>query len=146
MTFNLVGVTGVAVQFVALAWLLGSGVHYLGATVLAVEAAVLNNFFWHERWTWVDRRMDGPSGTMARLVRFNTTVGLLSIAENVVFMKLLVGTLALNYLLGNLVSIVACSVANYVLSDLFVFRRIDPAQLNFDGNRSFRGPHDERTT
>ena len=25
------------------------------ATALAVETAILTNFFWHERWTWRDR-------------------------------------------------------------------------------------------
>jgi putative flippase GtrA len=28
---------------------------YLAATALAVEAAVVHNFFWHERFTWADR-------------------------------------------------------------------------------------------
>jgi putative flippase GtrA len=30
-------------------------VNYLTLTALAVEAAVLTNFFWHERFTWNDR-------------------------------------------------------------------------------------------
>jgi putative flippase GtrA len=51
-----------------------------------------------------------------------------------------VGTLALNYFLGNLISIVACSVANFVLSDLFVFRRIEPEFLQFNPDRSLKGP------
>ncbi len=40
--------------FAALTLLLGP--HYLVATALAVEMAVLHNFFWHRRWTWADRR------------------------------------------------------------------------------------------
>ncbi|HSE97686.1 MAG TPA: GtrA family protein, partial [Blastocatellia bacterium] len=55
--FNAVGVTGVAVQTLMLGLLLKiSGMHYLAATALAVEASVLNNFIWHRKWTWADRR------------------------------------------------------------------------------------------
>ena len=32
------------------------GVHYLLATAVAVELAIVANFLWHERWTW----QDGP--------------------------------------------------------------------------------------
>ena len=54
--FNLVGGIGIGVQLAALATL-KSGLHlnYLLATTLAVETAVIHNFFWHERFTWIDR-------------------------------------------------------------------------------------------
>jgi putative flippase GtrA len=54
--FNLVGGIGIGVQFAAL-FLLKSVLHfnYLVATALAVEAALLHNFVWHEQFTWVDR-------------------------------------------------------------------------------------------
>ena len=32
------------------------GVHYLWATAAGIETAVLHNFWWHECWTWADRR------------------------------------------------------------------------------------------
>ena len=74
--FNLVGAAGIFVQFGVL-FLLKSGLHfnYLAATVLAVEAAVVHNFFWHERFTWADRTSSErvrpsfgrhPSGAKAR--------------------------------------------------------------------------------
>jgi putative flippase GtrA len=54
--FNFVGAVGILVQFSVL-FLLKSVLHfnYLAATALAVEAAVVHNFFWHERFTWADR-------------------------------------------------------------------------------------------
>jgi putative flippase GtrA len=54
--FNIVGGIGVIVQFVAL-FLLKSVLHfnYLAATAIAVEAAVVHNFVWHEQFTWADR-------------------------------------------------------------------------------------------
>ena len=52
LRFNAIGIAGAAVQLTALKLLSVVGVHYLIATALAVEAAVLHNFFWHCRWTW----------------------------------------------------------------------------------------------
>jgi dolichol-phosphate mannosyltransferase len=127
VVFNLIGVTGVLVQLVALTGFLAWGVHYLMATALAVEAAVLNNFVWHQRWTWRDRPPDPAVGTFARLTRFNLTVGVVSIMQNVVFMKLMVGYFAMHYLTGNLISIAVCSLLNFLLSDHLVFRPVRTA-------------------
>ena len=54
--FNLVGGMGIVVQVLVLLVLkTGLHLHYLVATALAVEAAVIHNFLWHERFTWADR-------------------------------------------------------------------------------------------
>ena len=51
--FAAAGLGGFVVQLGALAALtMVLNVHYLTATIIAVEAAILVNFFWHERWTW----------------------------------------------------------------------------------------------
>src|SRR5262249_8430739 len=71
LKFNVVGIAGVGVQLLVLALLKsGFGVPYLTATVLAVETAVLHNFFWHERWTWIERTKVLPWGYSSRIVRF----------------------------------------------------------------------------
>ena len=121
LKFNTVGAIGIAVQLAALALLRGLlGVNYLTATALAVEAAVLHNFLWHELWTWRDRR--SPDGTVLwRLLRFNLTTGLVSIVTNLVLMRLLVGRVHMQYLIANLLSIAAGSLVNFFLSDWFVF-------------------------
>jgi putative flippase GtrA len=122
LKFSAVGWLGVGVQLTALTLLAGhTGLHYLAATVLAVEAAILHNFFWHERWTWGDRGLAGAPGRSSRLVRFNFTTGLVSILGNVVFMRLFVGALGLHYLVGNLASIASCAIANFLVSDRIVF-------------------------
>ena len=123
VTFNLVGIMGVGVQIVTLVMLQSwSQMDYLPATALAVEAAILHNFVWHERWTWVDRTTSHNSSSWARLLRFNLTIGALSIGENLLFMALLVGKLEVHYLSANLISIACCSVLNFVASDRLVFR------------------------
>ena len=54
--FNLVGVVGMAVQRGALALInhLKPG-HYMVATAVALEIALLHNFVWHLHYTWRDR-------------------------------------------------------------------------------------------
>ena len=120
LRFNAVGAIGIVVQLAALA-ILKSLLHleYLLATALAVEVAVLHNFIWHQRWTWADR---AGTRAAARLVRFNLGTGAVSIAANLLFMRLLVGQLHMQYLLANMSSIAAASLANFLLSDLLVFR------------------------
>ena len=56
LKFNAVGGLGMIVQLATLAVLKnGLGVDYLLATAIAVEAAVIHNYFWHERFTWAGR-------------------------------------------------------------------------------------------
>src|SRR4029077_6154405 len=56
MKFNAVGAGGILVQLGALTMLKsGLQLDYLFATALAVEAAILHNYLWHERFTWRDR-------------------------------------------------------------------------------------------
>lgn len=150
--FNLVGGIGIIVQFAAL-FLLKTALHfhYLAATAIAVEAAVVHNFVWHEQFTWADRvraaprkasraeaqnlsnrifaalkrcatRKDyGPS--LRRLLRFNLSNGAVSILGNLALMKVMVGMRHMNYLVANGIAIVLCSLANFLVSEAWVFRR-----------------------
>lgn len=126
LKFNAVGAIGIVVQLAAL-WILTklSHVEYLMATALAVEIAVLHNFLWHDRWTWAERaRAKGDVGLLAaRLARFNLSTGAVSIASNLVLMRLLVGQIHLPVLAANMLSIVITSLANFLLSDRFAFRK-----------------------
>ncbi len=120
--FNLVGGVGIGAQLVTLWMLTSVGVSYMIATALAVEAAVLHNFAWHERFTWADRNNGRPVDSIRRLLRFNLTTGLISILGNLLLMRLLVGGSHLKPMLANLISIAVCSLANFLVSDRWVFR------------------------
>jgi len=123
LKFNLVGAIGIAVQLLVLGTLTGVlKLDYLPATALAVEAAVLHNFTWHERFTWADRASITRRQTLLRLLRFNFTTGAVSILGNLVLMRLLVGQVHLPSLTANLISIAGCSLANFLLSEYIVFR------------------------
>ena len=151
MKFNLVGGIGIAVQFVALL-LLKSVLHfdYLAATAIAVEAAVVHNFVWHEQFTWADRTkqdrtkldrsmldntnsdstepdnvtQDHPQPwrrSLTRFLRFNLTTGGVSIVGNLALMKVMVGFGHMNYLAANAIAIALCSAANFLVSEQWVF-------------------------
>ena len=120
LRFNGVGLLGFVLQLSLLTLLVWAGVHYLLATALAVEAAVLHNFLWHERWTWKDRPATG-SARMIRLWRFHATNGLVSLAGNVLLMRVLVGELAVPAAAANGIAVLACSLINFASSDRLVF-------------------------
>jgi len=167
--FNFVGGIGIVVQFGAL-FLLKSVLHfeYLAATAIAVEAAVLHNFIWHEQFTWADRTQissapqqtsgaealdllseivaalkrcatqkpaaEGPGtrrpaaqglcrASSRRLVRFHLSNGGVSIVGNLALMKIMVGLGGMNYLVANAIAITVCSVANFLMSEMWVFER-----------------------
>jgi putative flippase GtrA len=124
LKFNAVGALGIAVQMGALALLVrGFHMNYLPATAIAVEAAVLHNFAWHEHYTWRDRKGGGWRRRAARLARFHGGNGVISIVGNLALMRLLVGGLHMNYLLASGISIAVCSFANFAVSEWFVFRQ-----------------------
>jgi len=122
ITFNLVGGLGIVIQLSVLAGLTtGVRLNYLLSTGLAVEAAVLHNFIWHESWTWRDRVAQDKSGRWKRLLRFQLANGALSVGGNLVLMQLFVGMLKMSYTLAGIASISLCSILNFLASDRLVF-------------------------
>ncbi|MGB8010365.1 MAG: GtrA family protein [Terriglobales bacterium] len=120
--FNAVGGIGIVVQLAALAvfrsWL---RLDYLLATGLAVEMAVIHNFLWHERFTWADRPASRRLQSVVRLAKFNASNGAVSLAGNLLLMRVLVGGFQFNYVASNVVAVGVCSVVNFLLGDRFVF-------------------------
>jgi putative flippase GtrA len=122
LKFNAVGALGIVVQLaVLLALKSGFHISYLLATALAVEAAVVHNFLWHERYTWADRVQPSWSTSLPRLLRFNLANGGVSIVGNMALMKVMVGSCNVNYLLANCIAIATCSLVNFLMSEEWVF-------------------------
>jgi putative flippase GtrA len=121
--FNLVGVLGFALQTGVLFVFTHATpqVSYLVATATAVELAVVNNFVWHQCWTWRDRPSATMRETLRRLLKFNLTSGLFSIVGNLFFMTVLVGRFGLPIVPANLASVVACSIVSFILADRIAF-------------------------
>jgi putative flippase GtrA len=119
LKFNAVGAGGIVIQLAVLAALKSRlQLDYLLATALSVEAAVIHNYVWHERFTWGDRT---HGSSWARFAKFNLTTGLFSILGNVLVMRALVGGAHLNYFVANVFTIATCSIVNFLVSDRFVF-------------------------
>lgn len=121
--FNTVGAIGIGVQLGVLVLLKsGLGMDYMWATALAVEAAVLHNFCWHVKWTWRDRTLNAtPRSLLIQLWKFHLGNGAVSLLVNLLLMRLLAGSLGLNYLLANLIAVAAGGVANFLVGERLVF-------------------------
>lgn len=122
--FNAVGILGAGVQLAALAVMLRLHVHYLVATVLAIEIALLHNYAWHRAWTW-----EGQGGS---LWRFHLSNGLISFLSNLLLMRLFTGKLHLPPLPSNLAAIVLTSFLNYLAAAKWVFVRFKTPRYDGD--------------
>lgn len=98
------------------------GVHYLPATAIAVELAILHNFLWHQRWTWSDRDAAGRRSVLARLLRFNGGTALTSVGGNLALMGLLVGRYGMHYAPANVLTVLTLGLVNFLFYDRLVFR------------------------
>ncbi len=118
--FVLVGFGGFLVQAAALEALTrGAGLDYRAAALLAVEAAVLHNFVWHDRWTWAS--VGSSRGRLERALRFHASTAVVSIGGNVALMALFVGGFGWPVALANLLATLALAAANYRAADGWVF-------------------------
>ena len=119
LKFSVVGAGGLAVQLVVL-WACTrlAGISPVLATVLAVEAALLHNFVWHEVWTW---RGGPPSSRWSRLWRFHAATGSISILSNVVFTMFFKHEFAIPLLLANVMAVAVTGIVNFLAADLWVF-------------------------
>lgn len=122
LKFSIVGAAGGAVQLATLAVLVAMSVNYLPATALAVEMAILHNFFWHRRFTWACRSMTGQAATKS-LIRFHLGNGLISLLGNLIMMRVLAGVLHMPVIGANILAIIICWLSNFFISDRWVFRR-----------------------
>jgi len=124
IVFNAVGAMGFVLQMSALFLMVHfAGLHYIPATALAVEAAILHNFLWHEKWTWADRAKSDKEGWFRRLVYFHLANGIVSLTGNILLMRFFVGTLGMHYVPANVIAIVICAMVNFLAGDRLVFRQ-----------------------
>src|SRR5260370_8152129 len=103
-------------------WFGKDGVYCLISGAVAVEAGVLDNFLWHEHYTWRDRtHAEKSAGMLQRLLRFHLTNGLLSLTGNVLLMRLLAGALHFPLFAANIISIITGSLATFPMSHNLAF-------------------------
>jgi putative flippase GtrA len=123
LVFMAVGTMGLGVQLLVLPLLAsGAGLGLQTSTALAVEAALLHNFVWHEHWTWADRMRGSRRAVFQRLTRFHLTSGAVSIAGNLALTTVFVAVAGLHYLVANVLAVAACTVLDFLAADRLVFR------------------------
>jgi putative flippase GtrA len=117
------GAPGFVVQMITVAALTRfTDVHYAAATAIAVEAAILCNFMWHERWTFSDRPAGSRLERLSRLLRFNALTGVTSVFGSVAIAAVLVEHAAVSAVVANAAAVVSLGLLNFAAADVLVFR------------------------
>ena len=121
--FTVAGSAGFVIQLaVVAAFTRLTTIHYLAATAIAVEAAILTNYWWHARWTWRDRPASHARERWLRLARFNALTAVTSIAGSVIVTVMLVESAGLSPILANAASVFILSLVNFIAAHTLVFR------------------------
>jgi dolichol-phosphate mannosyltransferase len=113
--FAFVGLTGLLVDMGVL-YILYNNLN-LGLTrsaIVAAELAIINNFFWNDRWTFRDlsRQQRSWRQTLKRLVKFNL-ICLMGLILKILLLNLLFNGLHLNPYLANFLAIAAVTAWNF---------------------------------
>lgn len=114
--FCVVGGSGVVVNMFLL-FLLHDGLRLrlLLASPIAVEASILNNFFWNNLWTFQSGQF-----RLARLAKFNlVSLGGMAITTGLLYF--LAEHYGLHYLLANLIAIGVATFWNFALNFLWTW-------------------------
>lgn len=118
LRFGLVGLTGVAVDLAVFyvlreRWQLG----LTRSAMLSAEVAILNNFYWNDRWTFYDlsRQQRGWRKQLKRLLKFNI-VCLAGLILNVLIVNILFNLLGVNDYLAKLLAIALVTLWNFSIN------------------------------
>jgi len=119
--FGIVGASGLGVNMLAFAALAGmAGIHYLAAAIVATQASTTWNFLLTERWVFSDRT--GQSGIFRRAALFFVmNNGALLLRGPM--LVLLVSVAGINYLISNLVSLLAITLTRFAVADAWIWAR-----------------------
>jgi len=90
------------------------------ALATAIFSATLHNFLWNRRWTWRDRVTPFPQPAWAQFARYALACWL-AIGLQFVLTRLLAASI--QYLIANVLAILAASVCNFLAHDLWTFGR-----------------------
>ena len=115
-----VATLGAALQTAVVLAATAAGCSPVAATVVGIEAAILHNFAWHDRWTWGDRHRSEPRAV--RLVRYNAAMAGSSLAIGAATTWMVVAGLGWGVLPANALAVGVAALVNYVASDRVLFK------------------------
>jgi len=121
--FAFVGALGVLVNL-GLLFLLSAtaGLPRSLAWFLAVEAAVLHNFIWHQTFTWRERKGAGARAWLERAATFHLAVAGVVAVNGALFGLLSIAGTPL--ILAGVAGIAGAAVFSFIAADLWVFKRL----------------------
>jgi dolichol-phosphate mannosyltransferase len=113
--FGISGFSGVFVNMFIL-YLLREyvGLRLTRSAILAAEVAIINNFFWNDRWTFRDisAHQKGRIKTFRRFLKFNV-ICLSGLVLNILVLNLLYNLLNMNEYLANIIAIATVTFWNF---------------------------------
>ncbi len=125
--FGVVGASGVVVNQGLLMLIHGSlGWPLLLSSLIAIEAAILNNFLWSSTWIW---RFDYDHSLrliLQKLAQYQAATLFTSMVVNASVLASLVYALDVDYRLANLAGIAAGMGVNFLAGEFWVFRSKTP--------------------
>jgi dolichol-phosphate mannosyltransferase len=120
--FGIVGASGVVVNMGGLYVLKEyAGIPYFVASLIAIELSILSNFTINLLWTWSDRSGEGT--LWAKVIRYHIGAGATAFLGNYVILIALTELFSLHYMISNLIGIGVGTLANYVINDLWTFKK-----------------------
>jgi dolichol-phosphate mannosyltransferase len=120
--FGIVGASGVVVNMGGLyVFKEYAGIPYFVASLIAIELSILSNFTINLLWTWRDRSGEGSVWT--KLIRYHIGAGATAFLGNYLILIALTELFSMHYMISNLIGIGVGTLANYVINDLWTFRR-----------------------
>ncbi len=115
LKFLAVGGTGILINMgVLYALTEGAGWYYLLSSVIAIETAILSNFFLNDHFTFSSLVSGSSEKKRIRLLKYNL-VSLGGMAFNVGLLWLFTSVFGVYYLISNLIGIVSVTVLRYLV-------------------------------
>lgn len=115
LRFGLVGISGLMVDMTFLYVLYDVlGIGLTRSAIVAAELAIINNFFWNDRWTFGDlaRQQSQRGMAIKRFLKFNI-VCLMGLILKVLLLNLFFNGLHVNAYVANLMAILVVTVWNF---------------------------------
>lgn len=129
--FATVGALGLVVNQVLL-WLLVDVVHtghLLLAAAIATQGSTSFNFIGTESWVYGTRRAGGAWGVVRRFVAYDA-INSVALVVRLPMLQLLYAGLHMNYLVANLITLVALTLVRFLIADSVIWsNRIRPRRL-----------------
>ena len=122
--FATVGVLGLVVNQVLL-WFLVDVVHtghLLVSAAIATQGSTTFNFIGTESWVFSSRRAGGTRGVVKRFLVYDA-VNSSALLVRLPLLQVLTAGVHMNYLVANLLTLVALTVVRFLVADLLIWSR-----------------------